>query len=175
MKNRTGFVSNSSSSSYVVIFGSIFDIAKENGDENIWAKGIDLGEGRDVFELSPSMIAFLKKHILYCESNLELFRVYWMSDPDQITFDKKTLQEIITKMPDNSDCRIEIMEMSHHPTDSVKSLRESYFPNVKDPQDEISKKKEELASIKNSLKSKKSQIAQLESEIKELESESAKE
>ena len=64
MKTRQGFVSNSSSSSFV-IFGEKLawhDLpTNTTDDETFWMSGMPCGEGWDVFPLTPAMIELIRK------------------------------------------------------------------------------------------------------------------
>ena len=73
MKTRQGFVSNSSSSSFV-IFGKdtdLWDITNPK-EENIWVIGGILGEGWDVFPLTMEMLMELRN----VEGKLNLVKAY---------------------------------------------------------------------------------------------------
>lgn len=167
MKIRTGFVSNSSSSSYMVLLDRVFSLTADS--KNIWAKGIDLGEGIDFFEVTPKMLPFLVAHQGENDQELEFYQVFWKSAPDCDSLDKKTLKEIVASMDNNSHCILENMEISHHSTDSLSVLRGNYFPDVVDKAEEIAILKKKLDHEKGKIESSKSTIKELESEIKELE------
>lgn len=71
MKVRDGFVSNSSSSSFMAIgkYISVKDIDKEN----VYFIGYSGGEGTDYFELTPEMKSYIKEKgfrdgRLFCEA-----------------------------------------------------------------------------------------------------------
>ena len=55
MKTRNGFVSNSSSSSFIIFGEKVNWYDFENTDGEIWMMGTYYGEGYDVFRLTPEM------------------------------------------------------------------------------------------------------------------------
>lgn len=61
MKTRNGFVSNSSSSSFIVV-GKKIDKSEIKSHGHVWLIGSEYGEGTDAFELTPEMQDIIVAH-----------------------------------------------------------------------------------------------------------------
>ena len=65
MKTRNGFVSNSSSSSFVILGKKLFDIEEAtdavHAGKDVRAIGTCLSDGMDIFKVSPGMIKLIKE------------------------------------------------------------------------------------------------------------------
>lgn len=146
MKTRNGFVSNSSSSSYIVIAKPVFfnadtgfysaSASKDSG--KYYARGIDCGEGIDFFELDAEMISFLKDHFNDPESedvtsNMSFYKVYGVIGTD---FTARALSKMLDTIPDAEIDQVMVgsEEVSIHSTSGVKELRKNYFPHVPEVQ-----------------------------------------
>ena len=95
MKIRCGFVSNSSSSSFILAYDKnkithdpkeVLDFIKENPSESVVIRGLDLNEGEDIFELTEEQKELIRKFpnqfIETCDTTVE------KTDWDNVDFDK---------------------------------------------------------------------------------------
>jgi hypothetical protein len=83
MKTRSGFVSNSSSMSFV-IFGTSTDIwdITDPVKENVWAIGGPAGEGWDVFQINLEMLMDLRNSENHCHLNLiKAYKTLYIDGP----------------------------------------------------------------------------------------------
>ena len=123
MKTRNGFVSNSSSSSFV-IFGESTDIwdIQDPEKENVWAIGGPCGEGWDVFKIDDKMLVELRNTENHCA--LDLVRAY-----------KTVYSEIGDYADVDNDLppkfKVYALEKSHHSVNSLSTFMERYMSTRK--------------------------------------------
>ena len=124
MKTRNGFVSNSSSSSFVIAAKrvNVSQLTPKDVGETTYVEGAaDMNEGNDVFVLaSKSMLDFVKKH------SIHFMGAY---------INAKELSE--DKPIDSSDVgkRVYAFNRSNYTSDTLKDLKENYSYEGKDNED----------------------------------------
>jgi hypothetical protein len=121
MKIRNGFVSNSSSSNFVVLCKEIdsSEIIKAISDgEKVYTlgEGYCLSEGVDFFPLDESMANYLLK-------NAFGFQCYIVNE---MFVEEKTLNSKDISFDKNGNVHIMSMEVSHHHSYSLQDLKERY-------------------------------------------------
>ena len=133
MKTRNGFVSNSSSSSFI-IFGNRLDAFhsvedKDVKDGTIYCQGNEHSEGVDFFKVTPEIFKFLKGKQCGNEEKmygLSFYKVY-MTLNEQEGLSKGELREAMKDIPDSVTFNIMDIERSNHSSYSLADVRETYF------------------------------------------------
>lgn len=120
MKFRIGFVSNSSSSSFVVIGLKVSHLPIEElkrlvEKTKLYAEGEYFDDGRDFFQMNLSMLKLWEQH---AGLELKLYRVDHMFNEESPVMSKDDL-------PDNN-FTIMAMSIDFHQTNTVKEFRERY-------------------------------------------------
>lgn len=116
MKIRSGFVSNSSSSSFVIIGIPVLDVSTlteaQVENEELIALGHELGEGQDVFVVTKEMLPVIKEGKFDLEF---LVNAKWLNDYSI----PKITDDMVGKI-------IRTGESDYHGTHDVASLIERY-------------------------------------------------
>jgi len=145
MKTRNGFVSNSSSSSYIVFASNNIEleqIEKEDIDKGlVYCHGRDLGEGFDFFQVTLPIYKFLfDRNIQYDNriSDMSFKKIYYHQDSETSgLFTKKMIMAILNDIPEDVSFSVESIETSYHSSSSVKEVRDRYFEDIELDDEEI--------------------------------------
>lgn len=127
MKKRNGFVSNSSSSSFIVI-GKETSKENINNFENVYMKGNDRGEGTDYFLLTKEMKDSIGWDWIHLSSFHKFLVEYGrFGDEGDNSISKKNLLELLKDIPDYERVEFFNIEKSYHSIDSFAEFKEYYY------------------------------------------------
>ena len=129
MKIRNGFVSNSSSSSFV-LFGNPINIDevldKDVEKGKIVVRGRYLGDGEDVFHLTPEMFDFIREEWEGFSKELGFFWCWYLIESGS-TIDLRTVPQ---------NCNVYSIEVDYHASNSPAILKENYMTTLSDNLDQ---------------------------------------
>lgn len=125
MKIREGFVSNSSSSSFVLIGKKIDTISDLKTAKNPQCLGGYLSDGRDVFKLTKEMIDFIcGTEEYFDDNNYELVDVLFYAGEEV----KIPVSELVSSFGDYmGELYIVTGEADYYSTEGLKEFIENYY------------------------------------------------
>lgn len=117
MKVRTGFVSNSSSSSFVVVGNALTWAEALEGGENLYAIGEWLSDGQDIFKLTPEVLDVVRargepENCWPCKT--------YTAGEGQVELVRSVLPERVT---------VYAFEIDYHSVESAEEFVERYYEN----------------------------------------------
>lgn len=121
MKIRTGFVANSSSSNFIVMYEELnFNDVRNRmkKEDNIFVLGKYLSEGRDYFLLTKDILKYLIKHPQIIEINGFVFAKEILSSEDRM--------EITNEIPKNKKVIIEGFMIDYHISEDLETFKGNY-------------------------------------------------
>jgi len=123
MKIRQGFVSNSSSSSFIAIGKQVnaSEISESDiVDGKIWCEGRDLGDGTDIFQLKDSFALYIINNFT---EEFIVYKIYKHAE-DEIDITIKELNKLVA----DKDEKLTIFEMmqDYNSSNNTKSIYSRY-------------------------------------------------
>lgn len=141
MKIRVDFVTNSSSSSFVIVGREVKISEIDLNDNNTYyCAGMELGDGQDIFEMDEELLSYLTSEIVASKisdfgndpyaSILNFYKSYliynygsdWDSDDDT----GLTVRQLSSKIPPDEKFNILHFEKDNHSTDGIEDLKRRY-------------------------------------------------
>lgn len=136
MKKRLGFVSNSSSSSFIIIAKKLSKVTKEDlKNKDIWVMGDMLYEGVDFFLLKDYRI------LNYINSSSKKFDFYDVKKIGEFEF------ELNKDDLDNGNYKVMSEFVDYHTSDSLEKFCENY--NIDESIIKVLERREKLKKINN--------------------------
>ena len=137
MKIRTDFVTNSSSSSFILIGNSV-ELGKINiTDGNYIAIGEYLGDGIDVIDLNQEIYDYILANEMLIklnseDSDFEFYRVYKTLNNDWNRNQKLTIKELAEVIEDvNTPFEIREVDKDYHCSNNINDIKERYYKEKK--------------------------------------------
>ena len=133
MRTRSGFVSNSSSSSFVCIYRKVdadsLETASFDDFECLMARGRYLGEGVDVIELDKALFGLLRK-FPGLRGKLEFFDTVYSADEGEKELDIDRIVEVVAGYRKGKKCdgklHINTFNRDQHSSTDVASFVDNY-------------------------------------------------
>ena len=128
MKIRNGFVSNSSSSNFIVI-GRPAKL-NEIKDDHVMFLGRWLGDGQDWFRPDPEMISYMLEFGIPENDIIDLIYVIktFREDGSMSLQEIKDLAKEMEKDPNLKSITFYALETDYHPTNDMEYFKSRYYP-----------------------------------------------
>ena len=123
MKIRTGFVSNSSSSSFVVFYLPATFSDLKDGNKNITLIGEAGSEGRDYFKPDKETVEYLLSHPKFAQDNFEYYNELFSGSEDG----EVDIKDFLNKLPTNGKIRYMAFEGDNWNSDNWENFENAYL------------------------------------------------